>query len=563
MNIKSLLLTILSASRFPIIWTVICLFLVSLNSYIVFTVSAKLIDSLAKTESYYVSVKLLFILTATSLLLIAVNEVQRINKQKMNLIMERRIEEFIFELIHVNSIEKIESPEYHNDKMILNNSIARVSSYVETMLSSCQQLFSFFVYLILVSKISLLFPLVILIFSLPNAILNGKLVALIDRNLMENAQNRIKKSMYSNILTTAESIKDQLIYGAKSFFLGKWEKAFDDFTIKQKAYFKKESFLALISQGIAPIGHLIIQVILINMLFKNEITIGSYVAVTGALGFIDSSLKSILKGIQVFKDANVISSRIQGFIRKFSDEKPVGKYEIKEISSISLSNISFAYPNTNYFAIKKINIELRQGEILAFVGENGSGKSTVAKIIAGLYKYSEGQLKINEVVDLKNVNKESYFKRVAIMSQGFFKYPLTIKENIILSDSETFYAQIKMKNLRENYPFILQDRLWDNLDSEVGNQTFSSTQISGGQWQRLGVSRALLKDADLVIFDEATSEIDPITEKEILISLMKKKLNKIIIIITHNMEITKYADKILNFKNGEIIEINNADKIVT
>lgn len=151
------------------------------------------------------------------------------------------------------------------------------------------------------------------------------------------------------------------------------------------------------------------------------------------------------------------------------------------------------------------------------------------------------------------LERSSFQKKVSIHNQDFSRFPLTIYENIKLDEIDELEKESIHRFLSEN-SFLIQEDLYDKLDVTLGNQYLYSKQISGGQWQRIALSRAFYKNSDLLIIDEGTAEIDPFTQREIFEYLGKIKREKIIIYVTHDLKLASLADKIFVFKNGMIIE---------
>jgi len=244
------------------------------------------------------------------------------------------------------------------------------------------------------------------------------------------------------------------------------------------------------------------------------------------------------------------------------NKKEVDPIEIQSVEEISLKNISFYYPKTNVKVLDNINLKINKGENISIVGHNGSGKTTLVKCILGLYDVSDGEIRVNEK-NIKDINKITYFERVAAIFQDFYKYKFSLRENLgfgnlkKLNDDQELYNALQKVGLYEkvkNYQF--------NLDTYLTREIPDGRELSGGEWQKLAIARGFLKDSDLIILDEPTAALDPLSEMKIFELFNKLSENKTTITISHRLGPTKYSDRIIVMDNGNIVEEGNYDELM-
>ena len=239
-----------------------------------------------------------------------------------------------------------------------------------------------------------------------------------------------------------------------------------------------------------------------------------------------------------------------------------GKVYIDEINTIEFKNVYFKYPTRKTWALENVSFSIRKGDILAIVGENGSGKTTLIKLLNGLYDDYKGNILINGI-EIKTINKDSLRLSLATLFQDYNKYQFTIKDNIgfgsinRLNDDDKI-RESAYKGGAEN--FINQ--LPNNYNQQVGYWFEGGTQLSGGQWQKLGLSRLFMKDADCLILDEPTASLDSFSELEIFKQLYKNSKDKINIIITHRFINANFTNKIMVLKSGKIIEKGTHEELL-
>lgn len=221
---------------------------------------------------------------------------------------------------------------------------------------------------------------------------------------------------------------------------------------------------------------------------------------------------------------------------------------------IHLDKVSFHYPNSEKRIIRQLSCEIKRGEKIAIVGENGAGKSTLIKLILGLYTPVEGKITWG--------NSGNLPCNIAIVYQDYVKYEMTLRENIGFSN---------IRNMQDDdliYKVIDQCGLTDlanelgGLDVKLGRLYENGRELSGGQWQRLAIARALFSENEVIIFDEPTAAIDPTAELEIYNMLLQLCKDKTAIFISHRLGWVKNMDKILFIENGELSEMGTHEELL-
>lgn len=230
--------------------------------------------------------------------------------------------------------------------------------------------------------------------------------------------------------------------------------------------------------------------------------------------------------------------------------------EINQIGMIKLENVSYQYPSNKKWVLKDINLIIKQGETLALVGENGAGKSTLIKLILGFYKPTRGRILIDGK-DLNDIDKQSYQKKISAVFQDFVRYNLSIRENITLGNIDKMMDDTRIRDVLciINAEDILGGN--ENVDQLLGRLNEGGRDLSGGQWQKIAMCRALYRDYDLIILDEPTASIDPSAEVEVFNKFMKLSDGFTCIFISHRLGWAKHADRIVVLHQGAIIEQGN------
>ena len=227
-------------------------------------------------------------------------------------------------------------------------------------------------------------------------------------------------------------------------------------------------------------------------------------------------------------------------------EKNKSRYlEDFELDSINIKNVDFSYKDRKIF--ENLNLEFNKGKIYGIIGPSGSGKTTLANLLLGLLKQNNGEILVNNKYKLDEI-KNNY---QSLLPQKIFMFDNTIKSNIAFDYSTKNINEIKLEeSITKSKLKEFIHNLDNNLDEVVGE---NAIKLSGGQAQRLAIARAIYHDAQLIIFDEPTSSLDKENEKEIFESISSLKNNKILIVISHSDEITKYIDHKITIKNKDVI----------
>jgi ATP-binding cassette subfamily B protein len=234
-------------------------------------------------------------------------------------------------------------------------------------------------------------------------------------------------------------------------------------------------------------------------------------------------------------------------------DKPV-KITGPRAPSIEFRNVTFTYPGARTASVVNISFIIKPGQKVAFVGPNGAGKTTVIKLLARFYDVSSGEILINGR-NIKDLDLDSWYKTLGIIFQDFLKYEYTLGENIHMGKIyEPFNLNKITKAAKLSGTDDLAKKLRFGYNHMLGLTFEGGTELSLGQWQKVALARAFLRNAPILILDEPTASIDAKAEKEIFDKVEKLSKSKTVITISHRFSTVKGADVIYVFKNGRIIE---------
>lgn len=230
--------------------------------------------------------------------------------------------------------------------------------------------------------------------------------------------------------------------------------------------------------------------------------------------------------------------------------------------ALALDNVSFAYPGSDRRVLDGVSLALRPGEVIALVGENGAGKTTLVKLICRLYDPTAGAVTLDGI-DLRRFRPEALRREIGVIFQDFARYALTARENIRLGDHELAPGDPRLEAaVRQAGAEPVIRRLPDGLDTLLGCQFAGGTELSAGQWQRIALARAFLRDSRIVVLDEPTSSLDPVAEHELFATFRRLLEGRAAILISHRFSTVRMADTIHVLAGGRIVESGSHEALM-
>ena len=260
----------------------------------------------------------------------------------------------------------------------------------------------------------------------------------------------------------------------------------------------------------------------------------------------------------IVQQAEVSQKRINEFLQEIPTIQNLQDTETEIHGNIEFKNVSFTYEDTNITSLKNVSFNIVQGETLAIMGKTGSGKSTIAGLIARMYDIDEGEILIDKI-PIQNINLKSLRESIGFVPQDAFLFSDTIKNNIKIGNNNANDEEI-ISAAKSAYIDHNINKFNNKYDTFVGER---GVTLSGGQKQRISITRALISDPEILIFDDCLSAVDTETEEVILNNLKLASKGKTSIIISHRTSSIKNADKIIVLDKGEIVQSGIHDDLIS
>ncbi len=349
--------------------------------------------------------------------------------------------------------------------------------------------------------------------------------------------------------------KDIRLFNAKDMMLGRVDEFNDKQSEINKTQAKKAQKYLSGSKINQAVTASLTYLLLAMMVAEKKIGIGDFTMLVAAVTTIVTAINLVLKQILELKKFCSYSDKFIKYVEgNVYEEKGDKKTDISDGIKIEFKNVYFKYPGSTEYALKNINATIKSGERWSVVGLNGAGKSTFIKLICRLYECTEGEILLNGV-NIMDYEYSSYMKTISAVFQDFCLLNFSIKENIICDRPERIDDEVLVPLIEE---VGLKEKV-DSLPQGLMTPVFryydqSGFEPSGGEQQKIAMARALYKDAPVLILDEPTAALDPIAEREIYEQFNSMVKDKTAIFISHRLASCRFCDKLLVFKDGEIVE---------
>ncbi|MBJ8031168.1 ABC transporter ATP-binding protein [Bacillus pseudomycoides] len=381
--------------------------------------------------------------------------------------------------------------------------------------------------------------------------------------------HRERESWYLSFLTTKDTtFKEIKLFQLGKHLISRYQKINKYFLNQDKELARRRLRLSFVFQLINQLLMGCIIFLIALSAFTKQILIGNVVGLIQACTNTLSASQGIVRAILSFCQNNLYLQQLFTFLdlpeeqKKQSNLANIPTAFNEKINTIDICNLTFTYPNTDKRALRNINISLKKGETVAIIGKNGSGKSTLVKCLLQLYTNYSGEILVNGR-KLTEIEPLDYTSKIGAVFQDFVHFELSARDNIGFGDTKFLQDDISLYNAAENAGISsLVKQLPKQLDTQLGKWFDDGYQLSGGQWQRIAIARAFVRDADIYILDEPSAALDPEAEKDVFNRFKQLVEDRIGIFISHRYSSVRYADKIIVMEDGEIKEFGNHDSLI-
>lgn len=362
----------------------------------------------------------------------------------------------------------------------------------------------------------------------------------------------IQETLSGVFVIKAFNNSDDMVERYKEISMDEFQKSYRSTKIKAKVSPINEVITTIMVLLVASYGGY-------QILVAKTMSAGDLISFVTALGLMSQPLKRLVNKNNDLQEALPSADRVIEILDVPVEQDHYG--EEKElngkIETMSFNNVSFHYDDSPELILKNINLDVKAGEVVAFVGKSGSGKTTLVNLIPRFFEVSEGNIEVNGI-NIKNLSLKKYRDYIGVVPQESFLFSGTVYDNIAFGKAGVTEEDIiKAAKMANAYNFIIE--LPNQFKTEVGER---GTMLSGGQKQRIAIARALIQNPEIMILDEATSALDTESERLVQDALDKLMVNRTTFVIAHRLSTIINADKIVVMENGEIKEVGNHQELL-
>ena len=362
-----------------------------------------------------------------------------------------------------------------------------------------------------------------------------------------------------------EAAKELKLFGLKDFLIGRFTSLSDQIYRENVDLARRRliagSFLSMIGTA----GYYSAYVYVIWRTVTGSLSIGTLTFLTGAIVQASGNIQQIFSSLSSIADQALFLTDLLAFfemqptIRSKPHALPAPRPIVR---GFEFRNVSFRYPGTSRLVLNSLDFHLRAGERVALIGKNGEGKTTVVKLMTRLYDPLEGQVLLDGV-DLREYNLEDLYREIGVIFQDFMRYEMTARENIAVGRIDEINNLPLLKTAADkSMADEVIERLPRDYEQMLGRRFESGVDLSGGEWQKIALARAYLRDAQILILDEPTAALDARSEFEVFQRFAELTAGKSALFISHRFSTVRMADRIVVLENGRIAEDGNHETLL-
>jgi ATP-binding cassette, subfamily B, bacterial len=362
-----------------------------------------------------------------------------------------------------------------------------------------------------------------------------------------------------------ESAKELKLFGLGPFLVERYKGLSDELHAQTVGLAKRKLLFGALLTVLGTVGYYGGYAYVIYETVMGRLTIGQLTFLAGAIAGASAGIQAVFTTFSGIADQALFMTDLVDFfaVQPTIQSKPGAQLAPRPIrQGIEFRNVSFAYPGSHRQVLSGVNVRIEPHERIALVGENGQGKTTIVKLLTRLYDPTEGQILLDGV-DLRDYNLDDLWKEIGVIFQDFVHYEMTASENIGVGRIEEANNPFRIRAAAmKTFAEKVIHKLPKGYDQLLGRRFEGGVDLSGGEWQKIALARAYLRDAQLLILDEPTAALDARAEHEVFQRFAELTQGKMSLLISHRFSTVRMADRILVLEKGGIAEQGHHDQLV-
>lgn len=476
------------------------------------------------------------------------------------------LNQLVFEKLSTLDMQYFENDKFRNLIEKVRESIGhRPQNLVDNILFAAQSLLRLIIAFIALANLNWFFILLVSLVAIPEFINQTAQSKLSWGIWSDNSAFRKRFGYLNHLLFHHREVKEIKIFRLAKKFIDEAKSIQNKFYNDNKKLAQKSLYYGLIFNGLSTAVFIGIQIYVIFEALAKRVTVGDINFYGQVISNFQNGLGGLLRNLNGVFESNLYIQSIFDLL----DSEPIVKPPQKPLKlntqkalTIEFKNVTFTYPESKAKILNNFSLLINPGDKIAFVGENGAGKSTIIKLLVRFYDVNEGEILINGI-NIKDLDIDDLYQHIGVLFQDFNNYEDPVRDNIYFGDihrEENLDEIIKASISAGAHPMI--QKLDKGYKQMLGKTFEGGIELSGGQWQKIALSRAFFRNAPVLVLDEPTAAIDAKAEAEIFGRVEKLSKDKTVIIISHRFSTVRNADKIYVIDNGKIVESGSHEQLM-
>jgi ATP-binding cassette subfamily B protein len=406
---------------------------------------------------------------------------------------------------------------------------------------------------------------VVIVAAVPNFLSNSRFAEMSFRAVSHRAPEARLLSYIEGLLTSNETVKEIKLFGLGEALKARYEKLFTQFMEEDRTIARKNTLASLAWGMLSNLAYYGSYIWVIVRTITQVVTLGDMTMFLSVFRQSQRAVMSFLESFNRLYENNLYLDNLLDFLQIepaliTPENGLIAPAPIVE--GIRFENVSFKYPGSEKYVLRNINLFIKPNESIALVGLNGAGKTTLIKLLTRLYDPTEGQITLDGK-DLREYDLQSLHQRFGVIFQDFVRYQFSVKENIGFGQIEDLDQMDRVEEAAEKGGADeVIAALPQGYETVLGRRWNRGQELSGGQWQKIALSRAFMRKAEVLILDEPTSALDAEAEYEIFLRFRELMEGRLAVLISHRFSTVRMADRIVVLENGRILELGSHEELM-
>src|SRR6267378_1884995 len=364
---------------------------------------------------------------------------------------------------------------------------------------------------------------------------------------------------------SVETAKEVKIFGLNGFLIDRYVRLATDFYAANRRLAMQRAGWGGLFTAIGTVGYYLAYAYIVWRTLSGEFSVGDLTFLAGSFRRLRTLLEGLLTSFSTTASQALYLNDLFSFFEVKSEilspDNP-RPFPQPICRGFDFEDVGFSYPDAERWAVRHLSFTLHAGEVLALVGENGAGKTTLVKLLARLYDPDEGRILLDGV-DLRDYDLDSLRKNIGIIFQDFVRYDFILRENIGVSQVDAMNDEGRIREAaKRSLADSVANRVPQGFDQMLGKRFDNGVELSGGEWQKVALARAYMREAQVLILDEPTAALDARAEYEVFLRFAELTKGRMAVLISHRFSTVRMADRILVLKGGELVDDGTHEELV-